>query len=49
MSNKYSILAKNYIDRLYPVNVRTNSRFKAIKTFIRALRKYDVVEFIRRR
>ena len=49
MSSKYSILAKNYSDRLYPVNVRANSRFKAIKTLIGSLCKYDLVEFMRRR
>ncbi len=49
MSSKYSILAKNYSDRLYPVNVRTNSRFKAIKTLIGALYEYELVEFMRRR
>jgi len=49
MSGKYSILAKNYSDRLYSVSVWTDSRFKAIKALIGALRKYDLVEFRRRR
>lgn len=49
MSSKYSILAKNYNDRRYSMVEWEYSRFKAIKTFIKALRKYDVVEFIRRR
>lgn len=48
MSSKYSILAKNYNDRRYMI-VWEYSLFKAIKTLIGALCKYDVVEFIRRR
>lgn len=45
MGGKYSVLARNYNDEVWPVALHTNSRFKAYKVWLKALRKYEMVEF----
>lgn len=45
MGCKYSILAKNYEDKIWSVGLYTDSLFKAIRVYIRVLFKYELVEF----
>lgn len=45
MSGKYAILARNYEERVWSVALYTNSKFTAIKVWIKALFKYELVEF----
>ena len=45
MGGKYSILGRNYKDKVWMEALSTNSRIKAIKVWIRALIKYELVEF----
>lgn len=45
MGGKYSILARNYRDEVWMVALYTNNIFKAIKVWIKALLKYESVEF----
>lgn len=45
MGGKYEVTARNYDDQLWGIILHTNSRFKAIITWLKALRKYELVEF----
>lgn len=45
MGGKYSILARNYKDEVWMVVLYTNNKFTAIKVWIKALLKYELVEF----
>lgn len=45
MGGKYSVLARNYEDRIWYVALYTDSRLKAIKVWLKALLKYELVEF----
>ena len=45
MSGKYSIYAKDYKDIIWEVALITDSKFKAIKIWLKALFKYELVEF----
>lgn len=45
MGGKYSVLARDYKDEVWYVALYTNSKFKAIKVWIKALFKYELVEF----
>ena len=45
MGGKYSILARDYKDDIWEVALYTNNLFKAIKVYIKALRKYELIEF----
>lgn len=45
MGGKYSVLARNYEDRVYDVALYTDSKLKAIKVWIKALFKYELVKF----
>ena len=45
MSGKYSILARNYEDRIWEVALYTDNLLLAIKVYIKALLKYERVEF----
>ena len=45
MGGKYSILARDYEDEIWSVAFYTNSLIKAVKVYIRALFKYELVEF----
>ncbi len=45
MGGKYSVLARNYEERVWSVALYTNSKFTAVKVLIRALFKYELVEF----
>lgn len=45
MGGKYSVLARNYEERVWSVAFYTNSKFAAIEVWIKALFKYELVEF----
>ena len=45
MSGKYCIMAKNYSSYVWDIVLYTDSRFKAIRVWIKALSKYELVEF----
>lgn len=45
MSGKYCIMAKNYISDVWDIALYTDSIFKAIRVWIKALSKYELVEF----
>lgn len=45
MGGKYEVTARNYDDQLWGIILYTNSVFKAIKTLLKALRKYELVTF----
>lgn len=45
MSGKCSILERNYEERVWSVTLYTNSRFTAIEVWIKALFRYELVEF----
>jgi hypothetical protein len=45
MGGKYSVLARDYEERVWSVALYTNSRFTAIKVWIKALFRYELVEF----
>lgn len=45
MGAKYNILARNYKDEGWMTVLYTNSKFEAIKVWIKALLKYELVEF----
>ena len=49
MSGKYSIYAKDYKDIIWQVALLTDSRFKAIKIWLKALLKYELIEFVVRK
>ena len=49
MSGKYSILARNYEDRIWEVALNTDNRLLAIRVYIKALFKYELVEFTARK
>lgn len=44
MGGKYSVLAKNYDDMAWH-SLYTNSRFKALRFWLKALMKYELIEF----
>lgn len=45
MSGKYSILARNYEDRIWGIALYTDNTLLAIRVYINALLKYELVEF----
>ena len=45
MGGKYSILAKNYEEEVWNVALYTDSFFKAIYVYIKALFNYQLIEF----
>ena len=45
MGGKYSVLARDYEERVWSVALYTDSKFKAIEVWIKALFKYELVEF----
>lgn len=45
MGGKYSVMAKNYHSDIWDVILYTDCRIKAVKVWIRALFKYELVEF----
>ena len=45
MGGKYSVLARNYKDVAWSVSEYTDSRLKAIRVWLKALLKYELVEF----
>ena len=49
MSDKYSVMARNYNDKMWEVALYTNNKIKAVKVWIKALFKYELVEFVVRK
>lgn len=45
MGGKYCIMARNYHHEVWDVALYTDSVFKAVKVWIKALCKYELVEF----
>jgi hypothetical protein len=49
MSSKYQVFARNYEDRIWEIALRTDNKLLAIRVYIKALFKYELVEFIVRK
>lgn len=45
MSGKYSVFARNYEDRIWEIALYTDSKLLAIRVYIKALFKYELVKF----
>lgn len=45
MGGRYSIFARNYKDDFWQVSAFTNYKIEALIVWIKALRKYELVEF----
>lgn len=45
MGHRYAILAKDYKDKIWKITFYTNSKFLMIKTLIKALFRYELINF----